>query len=517
MKQQVAVYLRLSQEDLDKRTCRTKDESNSISAQRLLIARHLDEDPALRDLPRLEFCDDGCTGTSFDRPAFSRMIGLVRRGEISCIAVKDLSRFGRDYLEVGDYLEHIFPFLGVRFMAVNDHYDSSRHAGQTIGMDVAFRNLIYDCYSKDLSQKVRSAMGMKQKEARYVSCPPFGYRTSPATKHQLEIDPAAAPVVRRIFLEFLAGNSTTQIALGLNRDKIATPAEHKASRVRADSPRPQWTHYTVLNILKNLKYTGTMVNHTRESRRIQDSGQRRVPREEWYLRENAHEAIVSREEFERAQAAIGHRRKAPRAQHSRSDRVYVCGHCGRKLEKANGTVFSCPSHRYHAQSPCEAVRWRKDSLEQVLLEALKAQIALAEASPPAASAGRDENRLRRRIAALQAQYDACGREKLARYEAYREGRITDEDFLCARGQLTQQQRQWKEQIAALERRREARQEMEAAGEMRRSAGSMAGWTEEQLREHLYDAVEQVLVYGPGGIEIVWRFQDAIGAAAEKSV
>lgn len=142
MKQQVAIYLRLSQEDIDKRTSQIKDESNSISAQRLLLTRHLDLDPLLSRLPRLEFCDDGYTGTSFDRPQFSRMIEQVRRGEISCIVVKDLSRFGRDYLEVGDYLEHIFPFLGVRFVAINDHYDSMKHSGKTMGMDVAFKNLM---------------------------------------------------------------------------------------------------------------------------------------------------------------------------------------------------------------------------------------------------------------------------------------------------------------------------------------------------------------------------------------
>ena len=119
MKQQVAIYLRLSQEDIDKRTSKVKDESNSISTQRHLITQHLDMSTTLCNLPRLEFCDDGYTGTSFDRPDFSRMIELVKRGEISCIVVKDLSRFGRDYLEVGDYLEHIFPFLGVRFMAIN--------------------------------------------------------------------------------------------------------------------------------------------------------------------------------------------------------------------------------------------------------------------------------------------------------------------------------------------------------------------------------------------------------------
>ena len=126
MKQQIAIYLRLSLEDVDKRTTKVKDESNSIASQRMLINRHLDQNPLLCDLPRIEFCDDGFSGTNFDRPDFAKMIEYAKHGEISCIVVKDLSRFGRDYLEVGDYLEHIFPFLGIRFISINDHYDSSK-------------------------------------------------------------------------------------------------------------------------------------------------------------------------------------------------------------------------------------------------------------------------------------------------------------------------------------------------------------------------------------------------------
>ena len=510
MKQQVAIYLRLSQEDIDRRTSKVKDESNSISAQRLLITRHLDLNPSLSQLPRLEFCDDGYTGTSFDRPAFSRMIELVKRGEISCIVVKDLSRFGRDYLEVGDYLEHIFPFLGVRFKAINDHYDSIKHSGKTIGMDIAFRNLIYDYYCKDLSKKVKSAMGMKQQEARYVSCAPFGYQICPTMKHQLVIDPEAAVIVRRIFLDVIAGKSTSQIARELNNEGIETPLEHKSISRRTAPGKPQWTHRTILNIIENLKYTGTMVNHTRESRHIRDENLRRVPKEEWYLRENAHEAIVTLEEFSQAQKAISRRKKTVRSHHNQSDRVYFCGHCGRKLEKANGISFSCPSHRYHSGSPCEKVWWQKDALEDAVFEALKVQIEIVRIkTADVKSAARSKGaHLESQLTVLQARYDACGREKLAQYEAYREGRVTDEVFLSSRDQLTLQQNILKERMEECARKYEAsRQEIETADETQQSMGRIAKLTEEQLRNHLYDAVERILVYGPDDIEIVWKFQD----------
>lgn len=515
MKQQVAIYLRLSQEDLDKRTSRVKDESNSISAQRLLITRHLDLDPTLHDLPRLEFCDDGYTGTSFNRPAFSKMIDLVKHGEICCIVVKDLSRFGRDYLEVGDYLEHIFPFLGVRFQAINDHYDSIEHAGKTVGMDIAFRNLIYDYYCKDLSKKVKSAMGMKQREARYVSCAPFGYQICPTAKHQLVADPKTATIVRRIFLDVIAGESTSQIARKLNHEGIATPAEYKAHHCQASSVRPQWTHYMVLNIIGNLKYTGTMVNHMRESRHIRDGNQRRLPKDEWYLRENAHEAIVTLEEFQQAQAAISRRKKTVRTHHDQSDRVYFCGHCGRKLEKANGLSFSCPSHRYHSYSPCEEVRWRKDALEDAVFEALKVQIKIIqiESTDDKSAARSRGTSLRRQLADLQAQYDACGRDKFEQYAAYREGQITDDMFLSCRDRLTLQQSILKEQLEECEKQYEAsRQAAEMAAVKQKSAESMADLTEQQLREHLYDAIERILVYGPDDIEIIWKFQNTTTTA-----
>ena len=162
----LAIYLRLSQEDVDVRSNALKDESNSIHSQRLILRKFVEESPELCGMPVWEFQDDGYTGTNFDRPELQRMLGLVRAGEVGCIVVKDLSRFGRNYLEVGDYLEHIFPFLQVRFVAVNDHYDSIRYAGTTGGIEVAFRNLIYQRYSQDLSDKVKTAMHLKwQKES----------------------------------------------------------------------------------------------------------------------------------------------------------------------------------------------------------------------------------------------------------------------------------------------------------------------------------------------------------------
>mgnify|MGYP002908626843 CR=1 FL=1 len=308
-----ALYCRLSRDD------NLEGDSNSIQNQKLILQKYADENGFQNTR---FYVDDGYSGTNFDRPDFAKMIECAKHGEISCIVVKDLSRFGRDYLEVGDYLEHIFPFLGIRFKSINDHYDSAKHEGKTIGMDIAFKNLIYDYYSKDLSKKVKSAMGMKQEKAKFVNTVPYGYKADPADKHHLIIDVETAPIVRRIFMEVIGGKSCTQIAKELNTEGIPTPAQYKAVSRKASSKKPQWTHRGLLTMIESVKYTGTMVNHTRESRFIRDKSQRRVPKEEWYIRENAHEAIVTKDEYEQAQEAIQRRRKFVRSSHDQSDRVY---------------------------------------------------------------------------------------------------------------------------------------------------------------------------------------------------
>ena len=209
-------------------------------------------------------------------------------------------------------------------------------------------------------------MRTKQQKARFVNTVPYGYKTHQDDKHQLVIDGRTAPVVRRIFLNVIDGKSCTQIAKELNAEGILTPAQAKAIH-SSSAKKPQWTHRAILSMIENIKYPGVMANHMRESRFIRDKNQRRVPKEEWYIRKNAHEAIVTQEEFDKANEAIQRRRKTARVTHDQSDRVYYCAHCGGKLEKANGTVFACPSHRYHDGSSCEGVYWRKSALEEVCL------------------------------------------------------------------------------------------------------------------------------------------------------
>ena len=250
----------------------SKAESDSIGNQRMLINRFLDNHPELSHCQRSEFADDGYTGTNFHRPQFTQMMEKVKRGEINLICVKDFSRFSRDYIETGNYLECTFPFMGVRFISINDGYDSDDYKGTTGGLEVVMRSIIYAAYSKDLSVKTTSAKIQMMKQGKYVGgYAPYGYVLHPTIRNKLTVDPEAADVIRRIFHEALEGSNPSQIARSLNDDGIPTPGQYFKSKhpdkkkFSNMSEKISWETVMVYNILKNLVYTGTLVSRKMKS------------------------------------------------------------------------------------------------------------------------------------------------------------------------------------------------------------------------------------------------------------
>ena len=223
-KYQIAIYIRLSKED-DK----LKIESNSITMQRILLQKYVAEN--FVDYELSEFCDDGYTGTNFERPGMQAMLEKIRNGRINCVVVKDFSRFARDYIELGSYLEQIFPFLGVRFISINDNYDSKDYQGSIADIDVNFKNLLYDLYSKDLSEKVHSSLAIRKEKGQYISGnSPFGYDKDPKDRHALLIAEDEAEVVRRIFSLTVEGHTTTEITRMFNEAHVKTPIEFKIEK-----------------------------------------------------------------------------------------------------------------------------------------------------------------------------------------------------------------------------------------------------------------------------------------------
>jgi len=220
-----ALYIRLSDDDSGDR------ESNSVTNQRDLLTGFVSGHPVLNKTRIIEFADDGWSGTNFQRPAVTEMLDAIRTGGINCVVVKDLSRFGRNYVEVCEYLEQIFPFLGVRFIAVNDRYDSKTHTGSTAPLDVAFSAMRHGLYSKELSLKVRQSYAAKAAKGEFLcGVAPFGYMRSKTERNKLVIDEGAAATVRRIFDLAAEGRKTTEIAAVLNRENADTPLEYRRKR-----------------------------------------------------------------------------------------------------------------------------------------------------------------------------------------------------------------------------------------------------------------------------------------------
>lgn len=385
-----AIYLRLLKEDGDFSQLGEKKESNSIANQRKLIKDYLKHHPEI--ILTQEFCDDGFTGANFDRPDFQRMIELVKKKEIDCIIVKDLSRFGRDYIESGKYIEKIFPALGIRFIAINDNYDSA--ANQQAGNEIIlpFKNLINDSYSRDISIKVRSNLDIKRRNGEFVGNHAiYGYQRSEENKNQLVIDKTAAPVVESIFRMKIDGFSPAQIADRLNQDGVLSPYEYKrhcGSRYQSGfrkQARTVWSPVAIYRILKNEMYTGTLVqgktttpNHKVKVRSTKDES-------EWVRVENAHEAIIPPATFDMVQKLMLEDSRSPvggEAVHLFSGKVF-CADCHssmiRRKTKSHGkeyVYFICGANKQNKEI-CSPHRITEQAVYDTVLAVIQSQVSLA--------------------------------------------------------------------------------------------------------------------------------------------
>ena len=282
----VAVYIRLSREDGD------KEESDSVGNQRRLLTEYIakKEEFILYDI----YIDDGYSGTNFNRPDFQRMITDIEEGKVNCVIVKDLSRFGRDYIDTGRYLERYFPEVGVRFISVTDGIDSMK---QTYDMLLPIKNIFNEQYARDISKKIQSTMKSKQKAGEFIGAfTSYGYKKSPVNKNKLVIDDYAASVVRRIFSLYIHGFGKQKIAKILNEEGILSPVEYK--KFNCDNYRnakclgstTYWSYSAVNSILHRQMYVGNMVQGTKHQ--SMRSRQKKMPKEDWIIVENTHEPII---------------------------------------------------------------------------------------------------------------------------------------------------------------------------------------------------------------------------------
>ena len=300
-----AIYIRLSREDGD------KDESDSVSNQKKLLMAFVQSHEEL--LLYNIYTDDGYSGTTFRRPAFRQMLSDIEERKVTCVLVKDLSRFGRDYIESGRFLERYFPEKGVRFISVSDHIDSLR---QSYDMLLPIRNVFNEQYARDISRKVHSALRAKQQCGEFIGAfASYGYRKSPGNKNRLLIDEYAASVVRRIFSLYLKGCGKQQIARILNAEGVLSPSEYKrAAGLSYGSPATAghhtlWSYSTINHILHKEIYVGNMVQGTK--RQELRGKQRAVRRENWVVVPGTHPPIIDEETWNLTQALLKSRVRSP--------------------------------------------------------------------------------------------------------------------------------------------------------------------------------------------------------------
>ena len=374
----LALYLRLSLEDEGE-----KDESNSISNQRKLIYEYIHHDSELSGYEAVEFSDDGFSGANMNRPGMQKLLKEVKANNIRCIIVKDMSRFSRDYIEMGTYLNQIFPFMGIRFIAINDHYDSREHHGSTIEIDTAFQTLLYDLYSKDVSVKVKASIENKCAKGEYVfGQVPFGYEKSKEEKNAVIVNEREAEIVRYIFSLAVQGKTSVQIARQLFEENVPTITQiRKPEKKYTDGKVRSWSATSIRRILNNRFYLGEMVYGKSVRKSVGSQNGIAVPKEDWKVIRNHHEALISEEIYEQVSSfRLDYSTKRNREKHPLTGKLY-CGGCGYSMvykplrEKNRYRRFECRKHAL-LQIPDCCTYMNADLLEETVLMMLNKELML---------------------------------------------------------------------------------------------------------------------------------------------
>ena len=378
-----ALYCRLSRDD------GAEGDSNSISNQKKLLSRFA-KDCGFDNTKH--YVDDGYTGTNFNRPGFQQMIEDIEAGYVSVVIVKDMSRFGRDYLQVGYYTDNFFPEHHVRLISINDGMDSDN------GDDgfAPIRNVINELYARDISRKIRSSHRLRGNAGEPLSPPPYGYIKSPENKKKWIIDPEAAQIVRDIFRMCLEGIGNETISRILQENKVLVPMAYwkskgmgRGGKQTQDNPY-RWSKSSVAKILANQEYCGDVINFKTYSKSFKNKARLENPRENWRIFKDVHEPIIDRDVFERVQELVAKTKRRSLKKHGEEKHLLsgmlYCADCGSKLWYRTNTnnnnihFFSCCNYKTDTRGTCETRHYiRADAIEEVVrLELRRLAVFLQE-------------------------------------------------------------------------------------------------------------------------------------------
>lgn len=525
----VAIYLRLSKED-DDLSCSSgaKSESNSISNQRKLIYDFMKSHPELELYD--EYKDDGKSGSNFDRAEFQRMMKDIEAGKVNCVVVKDQSRFGRDYIDVGKYKEKIFPKLGVRFITINEGYDS---LSATSSDDLAFtiNSFVYDFYIRDISTKIRTNLTAKKQNGEYAGAfVAYGYVKDSNDKSKLVVDQFAADVVRDIFRWKIEGLSPQNIAVRLNELGIPSPAEYKklsGSNYKTSfqtSSKAVWSHVSVRRILKNEIYLGVMIQGKRTTPNYKTKTVVTKAESEWLRVEGTHEAIISVRDFELVQELLRddtHCRAGDVTVPVYAGRIY-CGDCGaaavRKTVSYAGkryVYYVCNANK-HDKTVCSRHSIREDVLDQVIYQTVRHQIDLLLDVDKALRQFEDlsweKHKLKQLDASIEIQEEVVRKNNTLRlgiYEDLRAGLLDRSEYESLKKELAER---IDEATAAIEKlNKEKREILDGVSKQQSWIEQFRQYENvtELTRPMVIHLIERINIFEDSNIEIVFRHRNQI--------
>ncbi len=390
---QTAVYVRLSRED------ERKIESDTVENQIDFLKDHVEKDASLALVDT--YVDRHVTGTKFDRPEFNRMMADIRAGRINCVVVKDLSRLGRNYLEAGDYIEKIFPFFGVRFVAVTDNYDSLASNVTEEGLVVPLKNLINEAYAKDVSKKICTTFeAMNKKGIFLATTAAYGYVKDPDDSHNLLVDEEVRDVVLRVYRERLEGASMAQIARSLNEDGIPAPSVYWQNKgvIHKQKYTNKWEGKQIRRILTNVVYVGD-VEISKTYKAYYKGITKPVTRDkkDRYCVKDHHEAIIDRKTFEEVQkmaektvseykSTVGRNDGVRNQKEDMLQGLLFCGHCRNKLNLYRKTVKLVNGYGYYSTYICKRSSYygeadpkkniKAEKMENMVLELIQKHISV---------------------------------------------------------------------------------------------------------------------------------------------
>ena len=449
-----AVYARLSTEDLDEDTL-----DNQIYLLKSFVGEKTDM--VLVDI----YADNGFSGTNFERPEFTRLMNDVKTGKVNCIVVKDLSRLGRNYIETGNLIENVFPFLNVRFIAVTDNFDTNEGGGVE-NMVASFKNLVNDVYAKDISRKIITAFRTKQKNGEYIGLvAPYGYLKSAENKNKFVIDEKTAPAVKKIFELYAGGYGLDRIARIMNESDYDCPRKYRYSIGITKSDRyknSKWGRTTINTILTNRAYIGDMVQGKVKQELCNNIVMHYTNKDDWIVVEGTHEAIIERNLFfevqdilEKKKTEQAVRRKNSKSREYKEENLLKgrikCGCCGKSMNLAQNVRGNSISRSYYCsgyKELREAVctnknRINKSSVESKVLESIKKCIFnnIDESSLSLEIADKNTQDIKKRMVQIERAIRQTNSKIADLYKDVSDGLIDENDYLLMKTKFLNDKKQ----------------------------------------------------------------------------